>query len=1071
MKNNTFCAFNIYQYTRSLSLVCTLFLVSIFNFTNAQCPSGLTVTMASDLTANNIAIPFGTPIVITTTVTNNSGATQSLNLRTNVKPLTQFDNFRILCQGDYTSANNTFCERSFTITNGQQVVSSVTIVYTIHIAGESPAGRLIRSEITSQNNAFSCFNTIEILSRNSFASPIGTPGQLTTVTTVPPHSYGSLIIMGNVILDTDHTLDGVPGNTFLETYIYMDEGATLTIASGRTLTLNDARVFGQRSMWNSIIVEPGATLIMNSANGNPSIVEDGIRAIEARNGSNVQIRTTDFRDNLTSIFVPATFGSPQFINFSPFFGCTFEGTGTMRPQINHCTSDRVNGFPETGFELNDVGSLVQLLNLPNFIQTRFRNMSNGIVAARTRLFVNRARFENIKEDYTGQGGYGISCTGANSLLLAAGNPSSQDIDFNNCSTGISIHQFGFWDLAQINALRINSAGDNTGIGVRMTTNNFSQNYIYAMDMTARIGVRSLWNHSVIGEINNNFINATFPNDPSVSRGILAQENSTSGNWNIFGNLIDVQNAQTGIQFNSGSGATITDNSIDIQSFSPTDSRGISSGGSSNFTVSCNNIGVAGGTSSFSNRTGLYMVNGSGSSYTCNNTNNSQVGLNVIGECRPFSMSGNRFNNHGYGLVLNNATFIGEQNLRGNKWQGPFTVLGAQHLDPNSGNILQSQFKVSAADPRYLPTNNGGFGWFQVVNGTDFTCGNSNACPNGNPSGRIAAGGGSNNESFYSSAISEARVESQYAEEMKWTAQRNAYGRLMDNPNEQNSREITAFVGRLSGSSTGKLYQVEKSMKDMKNIGQEYGDILRNNTNSIKTLASEIAELEAKIVTTKGKEQAALMAQKKEKNAAIYRLSTENAPRHATIERKRNEEIQRLMRDNERISARLQPEINEKEVNAIYLATVAQGKMELNEEQKSMARAIAYQCPSFGGNAVFAARSLYSLVENVNFDDLELCNSRSELIQGFKVKKNESFKVSPNPATDVLSVRQASEQTEAGEWLILDMAGKLLLTKKVSSSDIESTINIHELAEGIYFVTFSVNGQKRFTEKFIKIKSN
>lgn len=104
--------------------------------------------------------------------------------------------------------------------------------------------------------------------------------------------------------------------------------------------------------------------------------------------------------------------------------------------------------------------------------------------------------------------------------------------------------------------------------------------------------------------------------------------------------------------------------------------------------------------------------------------------------------------------------------------------------------------------------------------------------------------------------------------------------------------------------------------------------------------------------------------------------------------------------------------------------------------------------------------------------MALCNARSESIQGFTVKRVEiNYKVSPNPATDMLTVSQLSKQAESGEWMIFDTVGKLLRSQKVSESDIESTINIQSLSEGIYFVSFSVNGQKRFTQKLVKIKSN
>ena len=58
-------AFNKHLY----AFVCTLFFFSGVHFEAiAQCSNGLTVAIASDLTLNGVAIPFGTPIVVTTTV-------------------------------------------------------------------------------------------------------------------------------------------------------------------------------------------------------------------------------------------------------------------------------------------------------------------------------------------------------------------------------------------------------------------------------------------------------------------------------------------------------------------------------------------------------------------------------------------------------------------------------------------------------------------------------------------------------------------------------------------------------------------------------------------------------------------------------------------------------------------------------------------------------------------------------------------------------------------------------------------------------------------------------------------
>lgn len=719
---------------------------------------------------------------------------------------------------------------------------------------------------------------------------------------------------------------------------------------GRTLTLNGVFLFGCKSMWNSIIVESGGTLNTSNdlaTNGRYTVIEDGARAIEARPNATVNVARTVFRDNERGIYVaPSATGLSQDVNFGGFIGCQFEGTGTLKEIGNFCY--RVNKHPFAGIDVSDV-SYLQLLFHPLALQTRFSNMSNGILAKSTHLFVNRAKFENIKSTYSGFDGLGIWSHDPNSLLLV--------------------------------------------------------------------------------------------------------------------------NAQGGMQFNSGTGATVSNNFIVLEPASNANANGIQAGGSTNFNVSCNDIGFTGNPNPFF-RSSMLVFSGTGSSYTCNNTDGTEFGLNTVGDCTPFSMSGNQFNRHFSGLRVNDGSVIGVQSLKGNRWNGPFTTVGAENLNQIAANIALSRFEVGSPNAPIMPTFSPPLSnWFLLTTGTDATCGSLNACSVGTSPNQVAANS-SNEESFYTSAISESRMQTPNAEEMKWTSRRNAYGRLMDNPSHQNNRDKTNFVERMRHTSTGQLYEVEKGVKDIKNIGQEHNDVLMTNTNTIKTLASEIADLEAKIFVAKEAEKQALMAQKKDKNATIHRLSTDNVPRHATIERKRNQEIQRLMRENDRISTRLQPEINEKEVNAIYLATVAQGKKTLNNEQKATIKLIAFQCPSFGGNAVFAARSLYSLVENVNFNDLELCNVRSEAVQGFAVKKAETnYKVSPNPATDVLAVSQLSKQAESGEWLIFNTAGKLLRSQKVSESDIESTINIQSLSEGIYFVSFSVNGQKRFTQKLIKIKSN
>jgi YbbR domain-containing protein len=93
------------------------------------------------------------------------------------------------------------------------------------------------------------------------------------------------------------------------------------------------------------------------------------------------------------------------------------------------------------------------------------------------------------------------------------------------------------------------------------------------------------------------------------------------------------------------------------------------------------------------------------------------------------------------------------------------------------------------------------------------------------------------------------------------------------------------------------------------------------------------------------------------------------------------------------------------------------------------------------------------------------------VEDLKFKPIQVFQVSLNATTDVLTVSQPSDKATAGVWQIFDSNDTLRWSQKVNEKDIEMPVNIQSLSEGVYFVSFMVDGQKRFTQKLIKIKSN
>lgn len=904
----------------------------------------------------------------------------------------------------------------------------------------------------------SCTGNQKVIA-GSLSAILGSSNTTTTITQIPNNSQ-MILVRGDVILDVNHTITAT--NSLGSGFLVMDGNSKLTIKSGRSLSLVGASIFGCTNLYNTVEVQPNASLgiTRNGYSDTRPKVKDGIRGITALANSTVSISNCIFEDNQTGFYVPPSpNGIPQNIDAGNFTGCEFLGTGTMKPLVGQGINP-VYQYPNAGMELNDMSYVLLTYNY-NFPSPRFKDLNNGILAYRTGIFVNQARFENIKNSYGnigGPSGNGIYIYGTNSWLLTNGDFNVYNPDYKNCSIGITFHNLGIYKFAQINHMAMDNTGDDIGIGVYAVSSVNPEVYIYVMDIKAKIGIRSFWMKPIAGEIYYNGITADYPNDPSSAFGIDLQEQYSSGQWKIYDNGITVQNAASGIRLNSGVGATINDNQVEFASYAPYNSNGIYFGGSRNANVYGNNL-FGGSSPAYNYRSGMYAVNTTGSTFRCNSTSSSEMGFNFVGECRPTTLRGNSFRSHNYGLLLNNATFIGTQTNQGNIWEGPFNALGAQHLDPYSNNVNQSRFETVSPNPPIFPTNNFP-GWFNAYTvGTDYSC----------SSGLVS--GGSSSSNLYRAANSTEPMKTDYPEEMKWTLQRNAFGTLKDDPNAgKGDAEATNFAKKMLGSTISQLYNIEKGIKDIQEIPQESGAILKNNMAAIKKLVTEVEDLERKITDAKSVDKETYKRQKKEKATTIHQLSLESAKHQGDFDVKKTGKIKALLAENERIDTRLSPETNEKEVNRIFLNTIAEGKIVLSEEEKEIAKKIAFQCPLQGGNAVFVARSIYSLVEEVSYDDLALCNLGKDVVVKGAVSSPSNFGVTPNPATDVITVNRpdARNNDELGDWLIRDLSGKVLMTQKAKNES--QSISIQELPEGIYFVSYLLNEQLLFTNKVVKVKS-
>jgi len=163
-----------------------------------------------------------------------------------------------------------------------------------------------------------------------------------------------------------------------------------------------------------------------------------------------------------------------------------------------------------------------------------------------------------------------------------------------------------------------------------------------------------------------------------------------------------------------------------------------------------------------------------------------------------------------------------------------------------------------------------------------------------------------------------------------------------------------------------------------------------------------------------------------------------------------------------------PDWNQKEVNKIFINTLAQGVATFTEAQYSTLASIATQCPLTGGSAVFKARSLLSVVEDVAYDDEDIClrvNQRQANLE--KVFSNIS--IFPNPAKNEITVIFPHEMEGVFDKVnIYDALGLSVLEKTIPEKSRSILIDTSELKDGLYWVKVHVAGKKVLADKLIII---
>jgi len=868
----------------------------------------------------------------------------------------------------------------------------------------------------------------------------------------------------------------------VKSIIYMASGAEIIVKSGSILHLG-ADIFSCKEMWKSITVEDGATLIVRHSN-----IEDAQYAILAKDGANLNVSITTFNNNYIGIQTPKTINATQNnINFNSFYGNTFTSDGNLKePYPNQSPIPDV--LPYAGINLNNVPFIS--INYAPQVKTTFSNLANGIVSYNSTLTLGNVDFLNIQAIPNTTypiSGRGISAR-SNSLLhtLTHSGNAFGNSQYENCDIGVFAEG--------INTTLFDLTMNKVRVGVQLENSNsrilrVNDNTIYATNTGILLNDN---NFNYVSEIKNNLITVENPNTFSFGiRGAGMIDMTVDGyGWDIENNNIEIGETSdgTGIFYNNGDFNNYIGNSVYTSLGEYDNQVGYKLEGGNNNRVLCNVFsGNASVTAATPNPTIGYDFSGTNQSdVSCNNADNTDIGIRIFGTSENSPVRGNNIWNAGQGLRLGkDATqgnaMIGEQAHHGNMWEIDNNPNDSNHGAVHYGNqnmILNSEFIVD--DDAVPPIANRTFSpstytpvvpnapWFDFISGNTYSCTVANTCPDG-----IGWHGFVDDDepTKLDEKIAQGNlITDGYDASMNWTAQRHLFQKLTAHgydattPTTPADFIIADFYTTKSNTTIGQFNTLDEGINDVFTLDAttessllSQRSILENKLNILTSLEEEIQSetLTATALTAKMAEKAIVLGE-------LHSLDETGIGFTEQVNTQKQTNITNLLNDNATITTNHIYETNEQDLHQIYLTKKLDDEIPYSTSNIQIISNIANQCPLSGGDAVYKARAMMaSLSPEQTYDDAILCqqDDKSKRIGGSEEKKLLQLTVQPNPTSDRLEVLVTNTAQDLDKSTlrvsIYNSIGQKMMEKDIDYNK-QKTYDISSYDAGLYTVIIRNN---------------
>ena len=871
------------------------------------------------------------------------------------------------------------------------------------------------------------------------------------------YSMTTLDIQGQFIVDGTFTLDNCT--------VYLEPGAEIIVTNGNVLDVNDCDFSACRDMWRSITVENGGAVYLRR-----STLADAQYAVKALDGSLVVAYDNYFHRDYVGIHVPDDVGWNNVI-FN-VHGNEFATAGPLTtPYPGQTPALGTMSFAgidvhDMALDLTDGGGSTP----PN----RFIGLSNGVRAERSDVRMNNCVFDDIQPDAA----YGTA-NDPNGAAVYAYDPGGRGF--------YSLRQEGF-GMSGMNAfedcrwgiyteyMSVRSESNkmlNVGTAYHIERSSYRLIDILNNTLDTRFdGIQLYMNdgceHMLV--LNNHITFATNPPPGVLVKGYTAinvkEANTANPSSVIQGNSIwyrtGASTAYAGISLNSANNYLVANNDLHMYS-NAYNYAGIILSGSRRPVVSCNNVlGSFNGYNLNDGQSAIRNNQGGQAQIFCNEVDGTVNGLYFSGAASGTDLSGNLIRNHKWGLHLDNNAVIDQQYWKGNLWYNNPQAGGWGAWYENAGNAFVYTFKVDptitlpGSNP--MPPSRSPSYWFDPQPGQNYLCddGAMNYCAQ-----------------FYHERCEDCKTEldertaegelqnNPYTDETKWMMEGDLYKKLNDHPDMMdNDQALADFYAALQSSVTAQFKSINDDYLRTFDLDATVRTYLAANRTQMEVLMGQVRAavglLDNESLTEA--QRAAIVANIEGLNGSINALMDLNTQALELAASTKNLSAGAVRTANAQVGASELIGINERQVNHIYLSTVARDIDAFTATEVSQLFDVANQCPMLGGNAVYRARSLYALIDDeAEFDDPALCLQHGIIMRSAEQPSSANVAILPNPACDEATLVYTLAEGSEGFLLLYDAIGKQVIRYRLGTDMTRFTFNTSDLAPGAYHYLVEVDG--------------